>query len=297
MDYKILNNSTLHLVLRLRGNGQCDFGWAKQGKPHDDPLCCTEIVPILTLSCFPRLSPASCAGHPAPSVTVTCSDATPRVTSHFIVNLRGQGGFRARLDDFVQVWRQPAGSGAEGNTGADDGNTTAAEAESEQSESGSSVRVHGAFEMELNEERTVAVLRFFPTTALHAGDTVTVRLVRDAVNLGQWHSTQFPHFNPPATTAFVIPMPAAPTPVRLRVRFESTGTSARIVVARTSASPLEELRAALVAAGAPLPEGHTLTIACGPVQIVHDSDVLQLADEDTLSVDAKSSGPQAPGGK
>lgn len=229
-------------------------------------------------------------GHPAPSVTVTCSDATPRVTSHFIVNLRGQGGFRARMDDFVQVWRQPTGSGAEGNT--DDDNTTAQQEQAE-----SSVRVQGAFEMELNEERSVAVLRFYPTTALHPGDTVTVRLLRDAVNLGQWHDMQFPYFTPPASTSFLIPPPAAPTPVRLRVRFEATGTTARIIVRRLDAAPLEELRAALVAAGAPLPEGYSLTIACGPVQIVHDSDVLQLADEDTLSVDAKSSGPQAPGGK
>ena len=227
---------------------------------------------------------------------MTCSDATPRIISHFIVNLRGQGGFRARMDDFVQVWRQPTGSGAEGNTDADDGNTTAQQGQG-QAESESSVRVQGAFEMELNEERSVAVLRFYPTTALHPGDTVTVRLVRDAVNLGQWHDTQFPHFTPPASTSFLIPLPAAPKPVRLRVRFEATGTTARIIVRRSNAAPLEELRAALVAAGAPLPEGYTLTIACGPVQIVHDSDVLQLADEDTLSVDAKSSGPQAPGGK
>jgi hypothetical protein len=242
------------------------------------------------------------AGHPAPTVTVTCSNATPLVTSHFIVNLRGQGGFRARLDDFVQVWRQaPAGSAA-GNTEEDD-NTTAEQ--EDEAEAAPAERVLGSIETELNEDRSIITLRFFPAEGqLHPGDAVTVRLARDAVNLGQWHSSQFPYFTPPASTSFTIPAPAAPaapaapTPVRLRVHL-ADGRETHVHLSRSDEWPLEELRATLVAAGAPLSEGHSLTIACGLVQIADNRDVLLLREGDTIVVGSQISElhPRAPGGK
>ena len=216
-SYGVQKDSTLHLVLRLRGNG-----------------------------------------HPAPIVAVKVSDDKLLPTSHFVITLRGSGAFKAKLDQFIEVRCNDA-------------------------------LVHGSYELQLDEERRVMTIRFFPDTArspLREGDQVCVKLARLAVHLGEWHESQIRDFVPPPITNFVVARGAAPPPVRLTARCEGAlNTSMQITLARSSDNLLQELRKGLAEAlSVSVDRVGAIKCALGDVKIESSADVLQLKQFDTIKI-------------
>ena len=81
MEYNIRAGSTLHLVLRLRGNGK-KRSWEKPRVPRGLHARVGQFAQLTSLYGCVCLR---ASGHPMAGVDITCSDNPPRIGSHFKV--------------------------------------------------------------------------------------------------------------------------------------------------------------------------------------------------------------------
>lgn len=93
-DYNIQAESTVHLVLRLRGNGERGSGEIqKRRRPSCDVFGLPAGAHFAPRCCF------AASGHPAvQGAVISCSDDPPRIGSHFIATVALDNAHQFRME-------------------------------------------------------------------------------------------------------------------------------------------------------------------------------------------------------
>ena len=236
-DYNIPKESTVHLVLRLRGQG-----------------------------------------HPAPTISVTCSDSLPTVTSWFRVSLGSLTSFTCEPTAMFHVSRIPHNATTQQpipvpgtvavNYRPDD--------DSKVDESGQRV--------------TQLRFTFMPTrdegSCLQPGDTVLVQLRHHSVKVCASVFEKPADFIPAQPFRFNIPVTSPISELHVTFVGHSPATGFSLALERHSANTVQELQMA-IAVRAAIGLDHIVSMACSGVALQSSLDVAELQEDDTVTVTLK----------
>ena len=251
-DYDIQQDSTIHLVVRMRGQG-----------------------------------------HPAPRVSVTCSQNPPTVTSWFQVSLGYFERLYGDLSAMLAVSRIPRGGTSDRSI------AVPGRVEIDCGTSSSSTGSGGS-----DRDRTLRLV-FIPSrkpgSCLQPGDTVVVQLRHDQYTLTTEEvagaagphrfTTGFRFIEPNMLPAqpFRFHIPASSPIARLIINFANrpAATNFNLRLERYSTNMLQELQMAIaLRAGIELDD--IVSIQCGRVTLRAASDVAELKESDELAVFIKA---------
>ena len=227
-DYNIQKESTVHLILRLRGQG-----------------------------------------HPAPTISVTCSDSPPTVTSWFRVSVNSHASFTCDPNAMIQVSRIP--------------HTTTQ----------LPIPVPGAVAVNYRPDddrgQPLTQLRFtfMPTrdrsSCLQPGDTVLVQLRHHSVKVSEYVVEHPADFIPAQPFRFHIPVTSPISQLHVTFVGHSPATGFSLALERRSVNMRQELQMA-IAVKAAIGLEDIVSITCSGVALQSSHDVAGLEENDTLIV-------------
>ena len=236
-DYNVQTESTLHLVLRLRGQG-----------------------------------------HPAPTISVTCSDSPPTVTSWFRVSLGSLAAFTCDPSAMIYVSRIPHNATPQRRIPVP--GTVAVNYRPDDD--------HKVDER--GQPLTQLRFTFMPTrdrsSCLQPGDTVLVQLRHHSVKVSEYVVESPAEFIPAQPFYFHIPVTSPISQLHVTFVGHSLATLITLRLERHSANTLQELQMA-IALRAAIALEDIVSMTCDGVTLQSSHDVAVLRENDTLIVRLK----------